>query len=167
VNTEQVSAQLALQVVVTIVQFHHPRSHELGRAVAASVEALGGARDLPEWKRLITSWEVLARELNHHMQEEEELVLDRVQFLWARARLGFGSLAGTKRSFDELMREHDKLGVLRKRIEDELANTVQLHTLCDESAAVRNAIKQYLSAWHDHDAFERHALIPTLAPFLE
>ena len=166
-NTEQVSAQLALQVVVTIVQFHHPRCHELRHAVAARVEALGPSRELPGWKRLIASYDVLARELNHHMQEEEELVLDRVQFLSARSRLVFGSMASTKRSFDELMREHEKLGVLRKRIEDELASTVQLHTTSDEAAAVRNSIKQYLSAWHDHDAFERHALIPTLAPFLE
>jgi hypothetical protein len=133
--------------------------------VVSAAGALGASRE-PAWKRLIAAWEFISREQTHHMQEQEELVLDRVQFLFARGRLVHGAVK-ERLSFDALMTEHDKLSVLRKRVEDELANTVALHVDSDEAARLRNAIKAWLAAFAEHTAFERHALVPTLAPFLD
>ena len=56
-RSEQVAARMALQIVVTVAQFHHPRARVLAERVTQCIEALGEPRS--EWTRLISASRVL------------------------------------------------------------------------------------------------------------
>lgn len=161
---DRVSAHLAVQVVITVAQFHHPRARELGKRIAAGLETMG-AHQKPEWKALVSAFEVFARELNEHMRDEESIVLDHVQFLMVRNRLVPGALSDAHEAFDVLMREHDTMLVLRKRLELELNASSNLQ-LTPEAISVRGLMREFMAAFTDHHDFEQHALVPVLQPFL-
>ena len=164
---EKVAARLAVQVVVTVVQFHHPRARELQRAIELGFAQLTDEEnERPEWKRVRSAYSVFARELSHHMKEEEQLVLDPVQFLMVRERLTFGALRDLRYGFEALMQEHDKHWVLRHRLELELTNSASRHER-EGVLAVRGLLRKYVIAFAEHHEFEQYALLPTLRPFLE
>lgn len=162
----QVAARLALQLVVTVVQFHHPRTHRLEQAVVERLQALGTARARPEWRQVIAAWEVFSRELGRHMNEEQDLILDPLQFLMVRQRLVDGALSDAREPFEALMLERERQRVLRRRLELELTHTVALQHDHPEATAVRQAIRELLTASDEHHDFEQHALVPALERFL-
>jgi hypothetical protein len=163
---EKVAARLAVQVVVTVVQFHHPRARILGRAIEVALTQLREEeRERPEWRRIASAFHVFARELNHHMKEQEHVVLDSVQFLMVRERLVFGALSDVRSSFEALMLEHDKHWVLRRRLEVELTTPTTGHE-SESALALRGLLRKYMTAFTEHHDFEQFALVPTLQPFL-
>lgn len=163
-GTESVAAHLAVQIVVTVVQFHHPRARELQRRVTAQLAELG-AHHLPEWKALVSAFEVFARELAEHMRDEEGIVLDPVQFLMVRRRLVPGALSDVRDAFEVLRREHDTMQVLKRRLELELANSLGLQSQPGASV-VRASMREFITAFTEHHDFEQYALEPALQPFL-
>lgn len=162
--SEEVAANLAVQVVVTVAQFHHPRARELQRTITDAIEALR-LRERADWTSLITAFEVFARELHHHMRDEEAHILDRVQFLMVRRQLTYGAMSDARHTFEVLMKEHDKMCVLRRRLELELSKSLHLEPEPGAST-VRNAMREFMTAFQDHNDFEQRALAPTMEPFL-
>lgn len=160
--SSSVSARLLVQVVVTLVQFHYPRLRNLHRAVERNQQALGG----PEWARLASAYRVYSRELLQQQVDTDELLLDRVQILAARDRLGLGALSDRREWFGKLLEERERLAVVRRRLETELEATSALHADSSAAAALRLAIKMFLTASRETASFEDEALVPVVAPFL-
>ncbi|MFZ5438357.1 MAG: hemerythrin domain-containing protein [Myxococcota bacterium] len=161
-NVEQVAAHLAVQVVVTVVQFHHPRARALQRRITPLVDELG-LRARGEWRGPLSAFDTFSRELTAHMREEEAVLFDRVQFLMVRGQLTFGALGDARADFEALMEEHERMGALRRRLARELDATV---SRAAELAPVRAALREFVTAFVEHHDFEARALVPTLRPFL-
>lgn len=124
----------------------------LRRAIGQQLDELG-LRARPEWRGLISAFETFARELHRHMREEEAL-LDRAQFLMVRQQLCFGAMSDARGDFDALREEHERMDVLRRRLERELAQTSA------DAPTVRAALREYVAAFVDHHDFEARALWP-------
>lgn len=161
-----VSARLLVQVVVTLVQFHYPRLRNLHRAVERNQQALGAELERPEWARLVSAYRVYARELLELVTDTDELVLDRVQIFAARERLALGALSDRRDTFEALLEKREQLGVVRRRLEQELERTTSLNAESNAAAALRLGIKLFLTASLETAAFEDDALAPALLPFI-
>ncbi|HEY1086400.1 MAG TPA: hypothetical protein VGE37_01855, partial [Archangium sp.] len=100
------------------------------------------------------------------MEAQDGLVLDRVQILAVRQRLAYGTLQGERRAFEKLREQQDALAVVRRRLEDELHDTLPLHAESRAGAELRLAIKAFCAAYQEQLDFEQQALVPVLGPFL-
>jgi Hemerythrin HHE cation binding domain len=160
---EPTAAQLLLQLVVTVIDHHHRRAHELGQVVVLAVRELGTPADNPDWVSLISTYDALATALVEHMHEEEEMVLERVQVLHAQGRLVFGALAAAAETITALEVEHQTLRVLGARLSDQLE--ASRGTLSLKNPRVHTSLVQFARALDAHLAFEERALAPVLAPF--
>lgn len=164
--TDETASRLLLQVVVTILQFHHPRAHETGMTVVRAVRELGPRAQRPEWARPIAAYDAVARALAEHMHEEEETILDRVQILYAQKRLLAGAMSRSKPSFDDMIKEHAEQRDLLAVLESHLAAIVALDGEDPAAKQVRGALSAFADALHAHLTFEDDALVPAAAPFL-
>ncbi|HEY0882017.1 MAG TPA: hypothetical protein VGD87_10830 [Archangium sp.] len=160
---ESICSRLAVQLVVTLVQFHYPRLRGLHREVVLHSKALAGQ---PEWERLLSSYRVLSREVLELMGQQDALVFDRVQILAVRKQLAYGTLSGERREFERLRARQEALSVVRRRLEESMQNTLPLHAESRAGAELRLAIKAFCAAYQEQLDFERQALVPVLGPFL-
>lgn len=160
---ESICSRLAVQLVVTLVQFHYPRLRGLHREVQRHAAALEARA---EWERLLSSYRVLSREVLELMAEQDALVFDRVQILAVRQRLGYGALQGERREFEQLRARQEALSVVRRRLDESMQDTLRLHTESRVGAELRLAIKAFCAAYQEQLDFEQQALVPVLGPFL-
>lgn len=165
-SPEQGAALRALQIVVAAIERHHVQARDLGRTVALCVGALGESKTNPDCKPLLEAYDALARPLGHYLHEQEELVLDRVQLLFAERKLVFGSMAGSLPSVERLAKEKRALLWHHSHLADELARSARASERSPQFAEARAAIRSFAQAFVQHVDFEDQLLNTALEPFL-
>jgi iron-sulfur cluster repair protein YtfE (RIC family) len=108
-----------LEAVVTVINTHHPRAREASRRVVLAARELP-AMERAEWLPMLRAWEAFSKTLTHHMHEEEELMLDRVQLFAARKMLTPGALHASRGTFEELLGEHSRQHELARAVREAL-----------------------------------------------
>lgn len=163
---EDAAARVVLHLTVTIIDHHHRRARTCGQAVVQAVRELGPAAHGPDWAPLLAAYDGLAASLGSHMHEEEEMLLDRIQILWAQRRLVFGSLARAVPIIETLEAEHAQQLHLAAALDEQLAAGRPLEAEGPVAKKVIDAIADFARAFRSHVRLEDEALLPMLAPFL-
>lgn len=163
---EGVAARVVLHLAVTIIDHHHRRARVCGHAVVQAVRELGPDARRPDWAALVAAYDALAAALGPHMHEEEEVLLDRIQLLWAQRRLVFGSLQRALPILDILEAEHAQQLRLAAALDDQLASIGGLEAESPAAKKAIDAIADFARAFRSHVRLEDEALVPMLAPFL-
>ncbi len=106
-----------LDAVVTVLNTHHPRAREANKRVVLASRELS-ALERAGWLPVLRAWDAFSKELTHHMHEEEELMLDRVQLFAARKLLVPGALHASRGTFEELLGEHTSQRELARNVRE-------------------------------------------------
>lgn len=151
-----------LEAVVTVLNTHHLRAREASKRVVFTARELP-AMERAEWLPMLRAWEAFSKALTHHMHEEEELMLDRVQLFAARKMLTPGALHASRGTFEELLGEHTQQRELAGVVRDALS----VHPVSNHAEQVLAvAVIDALDAFDAHVSFEDTTLRDALAPYL-
>jgi hypothetical protein len=151
-----------MPTISPVLNTHHPRARETSRVVVLAARELP-AMERAEWLPVLRAWEAFSKALTHHMHEEEELMLDRVQLFAARKMLVPGALHASRGTFEELFEAHSRQHELARAVRDALeAHPISNHA--EQLLAV--AVIDALAAFDAHVVFEDTTLRDALSPYL-